>query len=108
MIGTQVHDKFLMDQGLKEFKRKAKKKFLSGIKEHNPKGDKGMCVMSMKDRIKCAKEEVMDLWFYLCSIEEGINQTKLMLVKHGIAPPKTPEEFTHAIEGHLHRIHNES
>ena len=37
--GTQVDDKILMDLALKEFKKKAKKKFLSGIKEHNPEGE---------------------------------------------------------------------
>ena len=91
--GTQEFDKKLMDEGLKEFKKKAKKKFMDGIKEHNPNGDKGMCMMSMKDRVSSAKEEVMDLWFYLCSIESAVDQTRLMLVQEGLAKPKTYEEW---------------
>lgn len=101
--GTQEYDKFLMDKALKEFQKKAKKKFMSGIKEHNAEGDKGMCMMPMKERVKCAKEEVMDLWFYLCSIEEGIEQTRLMLVQEGLAKPKTPLEFPLAVRGHIER-----
>ncbi|MBL18693.1 MAG: hypothetical protein CMC82_02540 [Flavobacteriaceae bacterium] len=72
MIGTQKDDKELMDSALKEFNQRAKKKFMNGIKEHNPRGDKGMCMMSIEARVSCAKEEVMDLWFYLHSIEKGI------------------------------------
>lgn len=70
--GTQVIDKKLMDSALSEFQKKAEKKFLSGIKEHNPNGEKGMLVMDFSKRISSAKEEVMDLWFYLCSIEEWL------------------------------------
>tara|TARA_B100001093_G_scaffold495372_1_gene539790 strand:- start:264 stop:539 length:276 start_codon:yes stop_codon:yes gene_type:complete len=74
MVGTQNDDRELMASAIKEFKKKAKKKFVNGIMEHNPKGDKGMCMMSMKDRIRCAKEEVIDLWFYLHSLEDGIDK----------------------------------
>ena len=68
--GTQVIDKKLMNSALAEFQKKAEKKFQSGIKEHNPNGGKGMLAMDFSKRISSAKEEVMDLWFYLCSIEE--------------------------------------
>lgn len=72
MKGTQISDKNLMDEALSEFTDKAVEKFLSGIEEHNPDGTKGICMMSVRDRIKNAKEEVIDLWFYLCSIEKGL------------------------------------
>jgi len=69
--GTQFDDAKLMDKALKEFADSARTKFLNGIKEHNPDGNRGMCKMSFEDRIKAAKEEVIDLWFYLTSIEYG-------------------------------------
>ena len=69
MKGTQIDDAELMDKALKEFQDRAKSKFLAGIKEHNPNGDKGMCRMVFEDRIRSAKEEVIDLWFYLTSLE---------------------------------------
>lgn len=69
MKGTQVNDTELMEKALKEFQDRAKSKFLAGIKEHNPDGDKGMCRMGFEDRIQSAKEEVIDLWFYLTSLE---------------------------------------
>jgi len=61
-----------MDHALKEFQEKARKKFLSGIKEHNLNGDKGMINMHLKQHIDSAKDEVMDLWFYLCGMQEWL------------------------------------
>lgn len=81
MKGTQILDKNLMTRALEEFKKNAKSKFLAGIKEHNPDGTKGMCMMTMKDRVSSAKEEVIDLWFYLCAIEDGIDATQECLDK---------------------------
>jgi len=98
-----MKDEVLMKLALKEFKKKAKKKFMSGIKEHNPNGDKGMCMMSMKDRVSSAKEEVMDLWFYLCSIEDGIEETRKLLVREGLMEPQTIFEEPLAIQGLLER-----
>ena len=72
MKGTQISDSKLMDHALKEFQDKARKKFLSGIKEHNPNGDKGMMKMELGQHIDSAKEEVMDLWFYLCGMHEWL------------------------------------
>ena len=69
MKGTQKDDAELMETALKEFQERAREKFLAGIQEHNSKGDKGMLRMDITERIKCAKEEVIDLWFYLSSIE---------------------------------------
>ena len=71
MKGTQKEDAQLMDEALSEFQTKARAKFIDGIFEHNPDGTKGMCRMSIEDRIKSAKEEVIDLWFYLTSLENG-------------------------------------
>ena len=101
--GTQINDKVLMNSGLKEFKKKAKKKFMSGIEEHNPNGDKGMCMMSMQQRVSSAKEEVMDLWFYLCSIEDGIEDTRLMLVKECLSRPRDCIEEAVAVRGYMER-----
>lgn len=71
--GTQKDDKRLMERALDEFQDRARKKFIDGIFEHNPEGDKGMCKMSFEDRIKNAKEEVIDLWFYLTSLQTQDN-----------------------------------
>ena len=101
--GTQINDKVLMSRALKEFQQKAKKKFKNGIKEHNPEGDKGMCMMSMKERVGCAKEEVIDLWFYLCAIEDGIDKIRLGLVKEGLIKPQTIFEEPLAIQGLIER-----
>lgn len=67
--GTQNEDKELMERALGEFQKRARSKFIDGIFEHNPEGDKGICKMSFEDRIKNAKEEVIDLWFYLTSLQ---------------------------------------
>lgn len=68
--GTQRDDKALMDRALLDFKKTSRKKFIDGIYEHNPDGTKGMCKMTFEQRIKSCKEEVIDLWFYLCSLEQ--------------------------------------
>tara|TARA_Y100000004_G_scaffold165945_1_gene197233 strand:- start:7297 stop:7563 length:267 start_codon:yes stop_codon:yes gene_type:complete len=70
MVGSQKDDKKLMDTAIKQFKKKAKKKFLNGIREHNPKGDKGMRVMTKQQKFEAIKEEIIDLWFYVISAEE--------------------------------------
>jgi proline dehydrogenase len=101
--GTQINDVVLMNLGLKEFKKKAKKKFMNGIKEHNPDGDKGMSLMPMMEKVSSAKEEVMDLWFYLCSIEDSIKETRQVLVKEGLVKPKDCIEEALAVQGHFDR-----
>lgn len=72
MIGTQLQDEALMKDALKEFQLKAQEKFLAGIKEHNANGDKGMMEMELRQHIDSAKDEVMDLWFYLCGMQEWL------------------------------------
>ena len=100
-IGTQKDDKELMQSALKEFKKRAKKKFMDGISEHNPKGDKGMCRMSMRDRVRCAKEEVIDLWFYLHSLEDGISKTRDFMLEKGFVTPNSMEDFQKMINGKI-------
>ena len=75
MKGTQIKDAELMHHALAEFQITAKKKFLDGIMEHNPQGDKGMCNMTFEQKIKSSKEEIMDLWFYICSLEKHANES---------------------------------
>ena len=65
-----MKDKDLMEQALNCFEYDARQKFLQGVKEHNPNGDKGLERMTLKQKIKACQEEVIDLWFYLASIEE--------------------------------------
>ena len=101
--GTQINDKVLMNSALKEFQQKAKKKFKNGIKEHNPEGDKGMFMMPIKSRISCAKEEIIDLWFYLCAIEDGFENIKLGLIKEGLIKPQTIFEEPLYIQGLIER-----
>jgi hypothetical protein len=36
--------------------------------------------MSMIDQIRAAKEEIMDQWFYLCALEQGLHRTKKFLL----------------------------
>jgi hypothetical protein len=73
MKGTQKDDYEFMEKALSEFNKRAREKFVAGIKEHNPNGTKGMCKMDFEDRIKCAKEEVIDLWFYLTLMDNHEN-----------------------------------
>lgn len=72
MNSSQLKDKKLMEHALNEFKIKARKKFLAGIEEHNASGDKGMMKMHLRQHIDSAKDEVMDLWFYLCGMQEWL------------------------------------
>ena len=100
-IGTQKDDKELMKSALKQFKKRAKKKFTSGILEHNPKGDKGMLMMPMIERVRCAKEEVIDLWFYLHSMEDGIIKTRDYMLAKGLVEPKSLEDIKKKIDAKL-------
>lgn len=65
-----MKDKDLMKLALVRFKKRARHKFLKGVQEHNPKGDKGLELMTLRQKIQACQEEVMDLWFYLASIEQ--------------------------------------
>jgi len=65
-----MKDENLMELALVQFKKRARSKFLQGVQEHNPNGDKGLENMTLSQKVKACQEEVMDLWFYLASIEE--------------------------------------
>ena len=67
--GTQLDDAVFMNKAIEEFQDRFREKFLEGIKEHNPNGDKGMIQMTIDQKIKEAKKEVMDLWAYLHALE---------------------------------------
>jgi RAB protein geranylgeranyltransferase component A len=65
-----MKDEELMEQALSCFEKRARLKFLQGVQEHNPKGNKGLEKMKLSQKIHACQEEVIDLWFYLASIEE--------------------------------------
>ena len=67
--GTQIDDVMLMNNAVEEFNERFTHKFMQGILEHNPDGDKGMVKMSIDQKIKEAKNEVLDLWAYLHAME---------------------------------------
>ena len=64
-------DLTLMDEALQEFVEKGMDKFKKGIQEHNPLGDKGMDNMKFIQKVDSIKEEIIDLWFYACSLTKG-------------------------------------
>tara|TARA_R100000808_G_scaffold1169_2_gene5519 strand:- start:11825 stop:12043 length:219 start_codon:yes stop_codon:yes gene_type:complete len=64
-----MSDEEIRDDALVAFSLRATAKFNSGIREHNPNGDRGMMKMTQLQRIKAAQEECMDTWFYLYSME---------------------------------------
>ena len=63
-------DEEIMDKALKRFAEDARKKFIAGVREHNPDGTKGLSRMTMEEKLRSCREEVIDLWFYLYVIEE--------------------------------------
>jgi hypothetical protein len=67
-----MRDEELMEDALEQFQHHARAKFLKGIQEHNPNGDKGLSRMHMIQKIDACKEEVTDLWFYLYALEQEL------------------------------------
>ena len=67
-----MRDEKLMEDALEKFQSEAKSKFMKGILEHNPNGDKGLSRMHLLQKIDACKEEVIDLWFYLYAMEQDI------------------------------------
>ena len=67
-----MRDEELMENALEKFQSEAKSKFMKGILEHNPNGDKGLSRMHMLQKIDAIKEEVIDLWFYCYSVEQDL------------------------------------
>ena len=71
-----MRDEDLMEDALTKFQSEAKSKFLKGILEHNPSGDKGLSRMHLLQKIDACKEEVIDLWFYLYAMEQDICENR--------------------------------
>ena len=63
-------DKEIMEQALERFAKEAREKFMAGIREHNPDGGRGLSRMTLEQKLRSCREEVMDLWFYLNAMEE--------------------------------------
>jgi len=61
----------LMRRALSEFNQEAFDKFTAGVEEHNSDGSRGMHKMSKKQKLKAIREEIIDLWFYVKSLDEG-------------------------------------
>ena len=60
----------IMEQALERFAKEAREKFMAGIREHNPDGSRGLSRMTLEQKLRSCREEVMDLWFYLNAMEE--------------------------------------
>lgn len=71
-----MRDEDLMEDALTKFQSETKSKFLKGILEHNPNGDKGLSRMHLLQKIDACKEEVIDLWFYLYAMEQDICENR--------------------------------
>lgn len=69
-----IKDEILMEVALADFAVKARNKFKAGIKEHNPNGDKGLSRMTADQKLKAIREECIDLWFYIASLEATLGE----------------------------------
>ena len=63
-------DKEILEEALARFATEAREKFLAGIREHNPDGSRGLSRMTLEQKLRSCREEVMELWFYLNAMEE--------------------------------------
>ena len=64
-----LKDEELREVGLDEFAELARKKFDEGIREHTPNGERNLCRLTPLDLIQQQKNEIIDQWFYVCSLE---------------------------------------
>ena len=62
-------DEEIMEQALERFAKEAREKFMAGIREHNPDGSRGLSRMTLEQKLRSCREEVMDLWFYLNAMD---------------------------------------
>jgi len=69
-------DEQIMEQALERFAKEAREKFMAGIREHNPDGSRGLSRMTLEQKLRSCREEVMDLWFYLNAMEEKNEKEK--------------------------------
>jgi hypothetical protein len=65
-----VTDEEILEEALERFAKEARRKFMAGIREHNPDGSRGLARMTLEQKIQSCREEVIDLWFYLNAMEE--------------------------------------
>lgn len=71
---TSDHE--LMEEALENFDEMAHAKFMAGIMEHNPDGDKGLARMKSDDLVLAVKEEIIDLWFYVAELEKRVGRRR--------------------------------
>lgn len=69
-------DEELMEEALENFDEMASAKFMAGIMEHNPNGNKGLARMKSEDLVLAVKEEIIDLWFYLAELEKRVGRRR--------------------------------
>ena len=67
-----MRDEEIRDLIRQEFDAQFTRKFNSGIREHNPTGDKGMWRMPALALISSAKEEIHDLLSYITVLERKL------------------------------------
>jgi len=67
-------DKQLLEIGMAKFGKEAVSKFLAGMAEHNPNGNKHLCRLSARQLLEQQKYEIIDQWFYLCALEQKLNE----------------------------------
>ena len=69
-------DEELMEEALENFDEMASAKFMAGVMEHNPNGDKGLARMKTDDLVLAIKEEIIDLWFYMAELEKRVGKRR--------------------------------
>jgi hypothetical protein len=67
---TATTDPVLRDNAIRLFDEVARSKFDKGIQEHNPQGDRPLSRLTVGQLVDCARDELIDAWFYLAAIEE--------------------------------------
>ena len=66
-------DTELLALGLRKFQVEAEVKFIAGIQEHNPDGDRHLCRLEPLKIVQQMKQEAIDQWFYCCALEQKLN-----------------------------------
>jgi len=74
-------DQEIRDAALREFKILAPRKFNAGIAEHNPDGTKGMWLMTSRQLVDNAEEEVIDLWHYIQVLKAKIKEQDALILQ---------------------------
>ena len=67
-------DEQLLEIGMAKFGKEAVAKFLAGMAEHNPNGNKHLCRLSARQLLEQQKYEIIDQWFYICALEQKLNE----------------------------------